>query len=664
MRFGRHPEKWMGRFAILFAISMLFGPAGSTGVAGTDPDLGGGGTVATGGAGGANAADASSQLEMCEESLGTIAVQEDQNSAWYRTLTQHKLGSTVPVLRTMIQQSNCFVVVERGGAMKNMKQERDLAESGEIREGSNLGKGQMVAADYTMSPSITFSQKGTSGVGGLVGGLFGRVAGAVAGGLKANESSTTLLLIDNRSGVQLAAAVGSAKNYDFKLFGGAGGGGIFGGAGGYSDTPEGKVLIASFMDSYNKMVKAVRNYRAQTVKGGLGTGGRLGVQGATAPSESVAKVSARQTRGSGERDQEDDAEAGDSYRGSKGRGKGGTVADREQDSPGEMAETGKVYSPRFDFVPGEKTLYFDDFNDTSLGDYPARWTMGERGGQVEVAEYKGKNWLKALSDGAKSMKNSQSFLRVDLKKHLPEKFTVEFDVPRSAHLCVVFSDKYLAIGQPNIAIAPSAVRSRKTDNKDFPSSDNPIRHVSIAVSGANLKVYFDDQRVLLDPEFKPEKYIFRTIGIQFRPDNHNASGYGKSREDLMITNFRLAEGGKDYGKELVEIGRIVTHGITFDSGSDMLRPESGPTLRKILKLLQEDADLRFEVQGHTDSQGGDKVNRPLSGRRANAVRTWLINQGIEESRLTGKGLGSSKPIDSNETSEGRANNRRVEFVKI
>jgi hypothetical protein len=166
-----------------------------------------------------------------------------------------------------------------------MMQERSLERSGEVREGSNFGQGQMVAADYTMSPTITFSQKGTSGARGVLGGfgLLGAVAGAVAGGFKANEASTTLLMIDNRSGVQLAAAEGSAKNYDFNILGGGWGGGMFAGAGGYSNTPEGKILIAAFMDSYNKLVQAVRNYKAQTVRGGLGTGGRLGVDGGSTP---------------------------------------------------------------------------------------------------------------------------------------------------------------------------------------------------------------------------------------------------------------------------------------------------------------------------------------------------------------------------------------------
>jgi curli biogenesis system outer membrane secretion channel CsgG len=286
MRTNRFPVHWLRRSAMLFALLIVFDPWAPGAGAGTDPKLGGSGTVATGSAGGAASQGASSQLERCDETLGTIAVVEDQSAAWYHTLSQYKLGSTVPVLRMMIQQSNCFVVVERGAAMRNMMQERNLSESGEMREGSSFQKGQLVAADYTMSPSITFSQKGTSGAGGALGGLFGqagRLVGAVAGGIKANESSTTLLMIDNRSGVQLAAAEGSAKNYDFNLFGGIFGGGGGGAAGGYTNTPEGKILTAAFMDSYNKLVVATRNYQAQSVKGGLGTGGRLGVQGGSTP---------------------------------------------------------------------------------------------------------------------------------------------------------------------------------------------------------------------------------------------------------------------------------------------------------------------------------------------------------------------------------------------
>jgi curli biogenesis system outer membrane secretion channel CsgG len=233
----------------------------------------------TGAAGGASSEGANTQLQRCGESFGTLAVHEDQAAPWWREYYSRypSLGSTTPVLRMMIQQSNCFVVVERGRAMSNMMQERSLEQSGELREGSSFGKGQMVSADYTMNPSIQFSAKGTSGLGGAIGGLFGSVAGVIAGGLKTNEAATTLLLIDNRSGVQISASVGSAKNFDFNLFGGAFGGGAGGGAGAFTNTPEGKVLTAAFADSYNQMVNSLRNYKAQQVKGGLGKGGNLKV---------------------------------------------------------------------------------------------------------------------------------------------------------------------------------------------------------------------------------------------------------------------------------------------------------------------------------------------------------------------------------------------------
>lgn len=257
-----------GALAVLLAVG---------GCNATTPTLGGGSNTATGAAAGGTSAGANPQLEHCDTTLGTMAVDEDRDAPWYyRLTTEYKLDSTVPVLRTLIQQSNCFVVVERGAALNNMMMERDLAASGEMRQGSKMGKGQMVAADYTMSPTINFSEKGTGAVGGLLGGALGGVAGVVAGGLKANEASTTLLLIDNRSGVQVSASQGSAKNYDIAGFGGGFFGGVAG-LGGYTNTPEGKIIVTAFMDSYNNMVRALRNYKAQSVEGGLGTGGALKV---------------------------------------------------------------------------------------------------------------------------------------------------------------------------------------------------------------------------------------------------------------------------------------------------------------------------------------------------------------------------------------------------
>jgi curli biogenesis system outer membrane secretion channel CsgG len=243
----------------------------------TTPTIGASGakTVATGSAGGATAQNVNDQLEHCERTLGTLTIVEEANQPWVQQFSaQYQMQSTVPLLRMIIQQSNCFVVVERGQAFNNMQTERALMEQGELRRTSNIGKGQMVAADYTMTPSITFSQKNTGGLGALLAGRVGSVASLVSGSMKSNEASTMLLLTDNRSGIQLAAAEGSARNWDFGMMGTFFQHGLAS-VNGFSNTPQGKVLAASFMDSYNQLVKAVRNYRAQAVAGGLGNGGRL-----------------------------------------------------------------------------------------------------------------------------------------------------------------------------------------------------------------------------------------------------------------------------------------------------------------------------------------------------------------------------------------------------
>lgn len=248
----------------------------------TAPTVGDSGarTVATGSAGGASSKDASTQLEKCGQPLGTLAVVEDQSAAWYRQLTgPYQLSSTVPVLRLLIQQSNCFIIVERGRGMANMQQERALAQSGELRSASNFGKGQMVSADYSIAPEVIFSARGTQGIGGAVA-AFNPLVGVLVGSMRTNEAATVLTLVDNRSGVQVGAAEGSSANTDFSLGGIFGGGGIGVGLGGYTNTPQGKVIAAAFMNAYNQLVQSARNYQPQTMgEKGLGTGGKLVVDG-------------------------------------------------------------------------------------------------------------------------------------------------------------------------------------------------------------------------------------------------------------------------------------------------------------------------------------------------------------------------------------------------
>ncbi|KAF0190179.1 MAG: peptidoglycan-binding domain 1 [Desulfobulbaceae bacterium] len=244
-------------------------------------------TVATGSAAGSATSGESSALEKCSEPLGTVSLIENQSAGWYTILTnQYKLPPTANLLRLMIQQSNCFVVVERGAAgMNAMSRERELQESGEMRKGSNFGKGQMVSSDYGLSPEIIFSEDNTGGMagalGGLVGGHAGTLLGAVGGNTQTREASALLTMIDNRSGVQIAAAEGSASKTDIggfgSLFGGTGGGAGGVGLSSYNNTPQGKVITAAFMDAYNNIVRSLRQYKAQEVKGGLGKGGQLKV---------------------------------------------------------------------------------------------------------------------------------------------------------------------------------------------------------------------------------------------------------------------------------------------------------------------------------------------------------------------------------------------------
>jgi hypothetical protein len=268
---------------MLSRICLMLGLLGTLSACSTNPELGGSsGNAATGSAAGTATTHANDQLEHCSAALGTVAVLEDEQAPWYAYLAQYRLPSTVPLLRLIIQQSGCFVIVDRGRGLNSAMQERALGATGELRTGSKMGRGQIAAADYSMSPSINFSQNNTSGVGAALGFIpvAGGLLSAVAAGAHTNEASTTLILTDNRSSVQIAAAQGSAKNWDIGGIGGIIGIGAGGGIGGYSNTPEGKILVAAFTDSYNEMVRSLRNYQAQTVQGGLGTGGQLKVQGA------------------------------------------------------------------------------------------------------------------------------------------------------------------------------------------------------------------------------------------------------------------------------------------------------------------------------------------------------------------------------------------------
>ncbi len=227
-----------------------------------------------------NSAQTADPLHQCSAPLGTVSIVEDTSAAWYRLLTgQYQLGSTVPVLKMLVQQSHCFVVVDRGVGLDSAMTERQLRDSGELRHRSHMQRGQMVAADFTISPSITFSTASAGGLSGLlafVPGVGGALT-AVASSIDTKSASTALTLIDNRSSVQIAAASGSARDLDLGAFAGflhTNSGGV---VGGYSNTPEGKVLVTAFTDSLNNLIDSLHHYKAQQIRGGLGTGGAIRV---------------------------------------------------------------------------------------------------------------------------------------------------------------------------------------------------------------------------------------------------------------------------------------------------------------------------------------------------------------------------------------------------
>ena len=228
----------------------------------------------TGSAAGSNAQGANPNLESCDSPLGSMALVEDESRNYYIFQRRYGFVSAVTSLRLLAQQSNCFVVVERGRALKNTQLERQLEDSGELRTGSNFGKGQMVAADYSLTPDLIFQDPNTGSIGGALGGLLGSVGAAVGGAVKFQQAQAMLMLIDNRSGVQVVTAEGSSKGTSLGGLFGLSGSKLGGAIGGIAKTPQDKVVVGAYMDAFNNLVRAAKNYEAQDA---TGTGGALKV---------------------------------------------------------------------------------------------------------------------------------------------------------------------------------------------------------------------------------------------------------------------------------------------------------------------------------------------------------------------------------------------------
>jgi len=178
----------------------------------------------------------------------------------------------------------------------------------------------------------------------------------------------------------------------------------------------------------------------------------------------------------------------------------------------------------------------------------------------------------------------------------------------------------------------------------------------IMATKRSIKCYVDQIRVANVPKVEG----FSPVGFRVRMYPYKDEG-----NYCMIKSFRFAEGGKSMRQQLEEDGKIVTHGILFDSGSHTIKGESYKTLKEIGRLFEDEPELKLSIEGHTDSDGADDYNNDLSQKRAESVRSYLIEKyGVSSSNLEAKGWGESKPIDTNDSPEGKANNRRVELIQL
>ncbi len=201
---------------------------------------------------------ATREIPHCTKMLGTVAIVEPDNQ-WWRELN---LGSPEAILKVFVQQSGCFRMVNRGRSMQSRAMERAMADAGELQAGSNLGKGQVKAADYYLEPDIVSSNRnsGGGGIGGALGGLMGGFGGAILGGLniKKKEANVTLSIVNARTTEEEALTEGYARKTDVGFGGGAGGGwwGGFAAAGGsgYQNTEIGQVIVLAYLDAYTKLV--------------------------------------------------------------------------------------------------------------------------------------------------------------------------------------------------------------------------------------------------------------------------------------------------------------------------------------------------------------------------------------------------------------------------
>ena len=324
----------------------------------------------------------------------------------------------------------------------------------------------------------------------------------------------------------------------------------------------------------------------------------------------------------------------------------------------------KLWS-KYDFVPGEKVIFEDDLSTEESGEFPSRWDL--LSGSAEVASLGSENVIHFAHN------NSVILSLMDKKDFLPEVFTIEFDVffeQDGSYRSDIYKIRFFE-GTSNYAkidgkkITPIEIRWNEVKMGQFGGKTKSFteekknwqpkwKHVAVAFNKRSLKIYLDEERLINIPN------------LGFKPKMFSIGGHFDDRYIKMssIENIRVNEGGKKLYDRILEEGKFVTRGILFDVNKATINGESMGTINEIVKLMNKHPDLSFIIEGHTDSDGEESFNQKLSEDRAAAVKSMLVKLGIDASRLESKGWGESKPLSENSTPEGKANNRRVEFVKI
>ena len=315
-----------------------------------------------------------------------------------------------------------------------------------------------------------------------------------------------------------------------------------------------------------------------------------------------------------------------------------------------------------DFVPGDEIFFEDNQANEQLGEFPSQWDLIS--GTIEIAKLNGENTICFTSHGA-----SIAPLMKDMENYLPEMFTIEFDYLEFPNQYTFRHRFYLRDGNKDVLSVEFAGTdsdvscryytpsgdSRKTDDgklaKSIVNKNNGWNHFALSFNKRACKIYINGTRVANIPNMAAPK----TLQI-----------WGATQQDQFtyIKNVRIAKGAVPLYDRMMSDGKFITYGITFDVGKATIKPESMGEINRIVTLMTENPDLKFSVEGHTDSTGNATSNQTLSEQRSQAIVAKLVELGIAQDRLTAVGKGQNSPIADNNTDEGRAKNRRVEFVKM